>query len=793
MRTPRLSRLSAFVAVVTLPAAALVTAYGSVTTGHGTTGIAARTMAKDAGPVLTAHNTSTSRAVTSPISFTPNEGQATPSVAYVGQGPGATVLFANGAVTVELTRASGRKTTQPTTPAMPTARLTAPAAKRTVSLSLRFLHANPHPRITGTERSPGLVSYFKGANPAMWHTGIAAFRQVVYHDLWPGIDAAFSVNGGVLKYSFTLAPGADPSDIQLAYAGARHLAVDSAGALAITAPGAALRDKAPTARQANGLAVATAYRMLSANSFGFTLGKHRAGVPVVIDPGLDYATYLGGTQDDWSYSIGSDAAGDLYVFGSAASPDFPVTAGAYQNTLNVGTDAIGDADDFFVTKFDPTGTKLIYSTFIGGSGEEQNAYGVVDSSGDAYVAGGTLSTDFPVTGGAYRRQPYPSQLQSVVFELNPAGTKLKFSTYLAPDTEPSGFGRNIALGPDGSVIVAAASRSDFAPTTPGAFQTEYPGGLVASYVARLNASGSRLIYATYLGIPLTGDSPPGVDCTVQAMAVDVHGATYAGLECADGFPTTPGAYQATAGGDGFAGALLVKLDPSGSRLDYATYYGNAEQIIRPDAIAVDAAGDAYVAADVPAGDAPVTPDAYSSDCGSAGLALYCTAIAEFDPSGTGLVYSTYFGGYTGMASYDNPEGLTLDSAGHLYLVGTASTEDIPTTPDAYARTPDGYNSPFFLAVFGKNKLLYATYFGGAGSTVCAGQICGLERGFITIAPQPGSGTVRIGGYTAAGNMPVSPGAFQTVNRSTSTLNLDTWAATLTLPPLDSATTKSQGR
>jgi hypothetical protein len=711
-----------------------------------------------------------------PLTFQPNDGQAAPDVRYLGQAQGVSVLFTETGVTLDLTRA-------------PAHGVTGASAPHT-RVTLAFRQASPQPQITGTGREPGTVNYFGGNNPARWHTGIPAYARVVYHQLWPGIDATFTARDGTLRYWFSLAPGASASEIRLAYTGARHLTIARSGALAITTPAGILRDQAPASTQASAghqTPIASSYRLTGGTSFGFTVGRRAPGAAVTIDPGLDYLTYLGGSQTEASESIDTDAAGNLYVFGFTSSADFPTTPAAYQGQ-NPNPDT---TYSFFVTKLNPTGTSLIYSTFVTGTGEDIDDHGVVDSSGDAYVTGDIAAGNmgnFPTTAGAYRRTPYLSATQSVVFKLNPSGSQLLYSTYLAPDLGTAGLGHDIGLAPGGSVIVAGDTSSDFAPTTPGAFQPSDPGGNDTGYVARLNAAGSGLIYGTYLGAPVTsqaatvGDGGVAPSCFAEGMnlAVDSHGAVYIAGACTAGFLTTAGAYQ-TAATDAFDG-LLVKLDPAGTHLDYATYYGTPPptellgEIVRLDAVAVDSAGDAYVTGDVPAGDVPATPGAYASNCASSpGPGAYCTGIAEFNPSGTGLVYSTYFG-----ANGDELPTIAIDGSGDAYVTGVSSAGDIPTTPGAYQPTPGNFAEAFWLAAFGPggSHLLYATYLGGAGSVETGGP-AGVS-GDITMAPEIRNGAIYLGGYTSADSFPVTPGAYQTKYAGGFS---DTWAAKFDLPEL----------
>jgi hypothetical protein len=385
------------------------------------------------------------------------------------------------------------------------------------------------------------------------------------------------------------------------------------------------------------------------------------------------------------------------------------------------------------------------------------------------------ASGFPITRGAFRTIPYASAQTSVVFKLNPAGSRLLYATYLAPDLIHATDAQQIAVVPDGSVIVGGMTDVDFAPTTPGAFGPSYPGGTSAGWVARLNPAGSGLIYGTYLGAPLTnqasltGGSLPF--CQLDGLTADRNGSAYIADACMPHFPTTPGAYQATARHTG--AGLLVKLAPSGRRLAYATYWGRSVNLVGPGtglppswvspgivAVAVDKKGDAYIAADVLAESIPVTAGAYQSDCTPndpipTEMHPNCGGVAEFNPAGTRLLYSSYFGGnQDGNASNASPAGLAIDASGHMYVVGFAAPGMIPTTSDAFQQAADAnLLFPFFLTVLGKGTLLYSTYFGGSGLKVCFATFCGVD-GSISIAANPGHGSVFMGGTAEAG-MPVS--------------------------------------
>jgi hypothetical protein len=371
---------------------------------------------------------------------------------------------------------------------------------------------------------------------------------------------------------------------------------------------------------------------------------------------LIYSAYMGGVDSSVSIgnSIALDSAGDAYITGQTDATDFPVTSGAFQTACGMGCDYGGNA---IVAELNPTGSALVYSTYLGRSRTDGGAGIAVESSGDAYVVGHTNSVDFPVTPGAFQTTcGNPSSCGSAfVTEMNPTGTALVYSTYLGGSGSDAGTG--IALDSAGNAYVTGSTGAGF-PTTPGAFQTTF-GGNGNAFVARLNATGSALVYSTYLG-GSGGDAG-------NAIAVDSSDHAYVtGITNSTNFPVTPGAYQTTCGscGDGFqtGSAFVTMLNPTGSALGYSTYLGRSGEAFGTG-VAVDSAGDAYVTGS--AGDGfPTTPGAFQTTC--------CGAfVTKFTPTGSFLYYSTYL-------DYGSGAGIVLDGSGNAYVAGIAGN-GFPTT------------------------------------------------------------------------------------------------------------------
>jgi carbohydrate binding protein with CBM6 domain/beta-propeller repeat-containing protein len=400
---------------------------------------------------------------------------------------------------------------------------------------------------------------------------------------------------------------------------------------------------------------------------------------------LVYSTYLGGGFDDSGRGIAVDAAGNAYVTGYTRSSNFPTTTGAFQTTF-------GGYSDAFVTKLNPTGSALVYSTYLGGV----YGYGIaVDAAGNAYVTGDTGLTDLPATAGAF--QPTPGgQGDAFVTKLNPAGSALVYFTYLGGADSDAGSG--IALDASGNAYVMGYTSSSNFPTTTGAFQTTCGGGFYDVFVTKLNPAGSALVYSTYLG-------GSGRDIG-NGVAIDTDGNAYlTGFTESPDFPATPGAFQTTIAETIYGDAFVTKLDASGAALVYSTYLGGSRGETG-NGIAVDAAGNAYVTGNTVSTDFPTTPAAIHPT--NDGNDVFVT---KLNPTGSTLVYSTYLGAGAGY-------GIALDATGDAYVAGFAFWTNFPTTTGAFqpnfgggtfdafvakisdtAQIPAGHPTPFYRTPF----------------------------------------------------------------------------------------------
>jgi hypothetical protein len=520
-----------------------------------------------------------------PLNFEANRGQSDPRVRFLARSPGYTLFLTPAEAVLVLTRPGSQG------PGERESRLTEDGVRvGGAVLRLAFVGANPTPRVAGLEDLPGKANYFLGKDPARWRTQVPTYAKVEYRDLYPGVDLVYYGHRGQLEYDLVLQPGADPARIVLAIQGADRLDVDGQGDLVLHTAGGAVRQRKPVIYQdVDGVRrqIAGGYVLKAAHQVAFQVGVYDASRPLVIDPVLVYSTYLGGSQThEHGLGIAVDSSGNAYVTGSVSfghtSANFPTTAGAFQP-------AFGGSTDAFVTKLDPTGSRLVYSTYLGGSGSDVGASIAADAAGNAFVTGRTSSTNFPTTVGALQPSFGGGWADAFVVKLDPTGSALVYSTYLGggggPDPVggelPGDWGAGIAVDASSNAYVVGSTSSANFPTA-NAVQPA-SGGFHDAFVVKLDPTGSALAYSTYLG----GSSR---DVGV-GIAVDPAGNAYViGSTLSADFPTA-NAVQPASGG--FDDAFVAKLDPTGSALAYSTYLGGSEGEAGK-AIAVDPSGNAYV-------------------------------------------------------------------------------------------------------------------------------------------------------------------------------------------------------
>jgi len=447
---------------------------------------------------------------------------------------------------------------------------------------------------------------------------------------------------------------------------------------------------------------------------------------------LVWSTFLGGILPDRGEGIALDDAGNAYVAGATSSTEFPTTSGAY--------DTIGPIDwdeDVFVTKLNPAGSALVYSTFLGGEYPDAGLAIAIDGLGCAFVTGRTNSNDFPATPTAYDTSLSDSD-DAFVTKLTADGSDLIYSTYLGDMW--SDIGQGIAVDDSGCAYVTGYTNSSDFPTTPGAFDTTADGGWSEgdAFVTKFTPAGDNLVYSTFLA------GEEWMDEAASAIAVDDSGCAYiTGYTGSSTFPVTPGAFDPIPSGlDGF----VTKLNPDGSDLIYSTFLGGNYDYDDGRGIALDDAGQAYITGYTYSLDFPTTPGCFDDTYGGDSDGF----VTCLNSDGSDLVYSSFLGG-----AYDDAgQGIAVDSSGSACVTGHTVSYDFPTTPDAYDITlcddVDLWWDAFMTKVApAGDDLDYSTYLGGW-----------FEESGRAIAVDDDA-NIYVTGYTGSDDFPTTAGAFDT--------------------------------
>lgn len=536
-----------------------------------------------------------------------------------------------------------------------------------------------------------------------------------------------------------VAPGADPRAIELAVAGSVRLRLDGQGNLVLhTTAGDVVEAKPVVYQNVAGRrrVIAGRYVLDGAAQVRFALARYDPHLPLVIDPVLSYSTYMGGTGDDGAYGIAVDAAGNAYVTGVTASNNFPVL-----NAAQLRNRGGSGSNDVFVAKLNPTGTALIYSTYLGGSNDDAGLGIAVDAAGNAYVTGYTTSTDFTVFNALQVRrggESYENSTDAFVAKLNPAGNALVYSTYLGGNSDD--VGTAIAVDSAGDAYATGYTLSPDFPTRDalqracGSCDAQSP--LPDAFIARLNPHGSVLTYSTYLG----GN---GDDRGLGIAVNTTHDIFVTGSTSSSDFPNAF-ALQGAGGGD--SDAFVVRLNAAGNRLLYSDLLGGNDKD-EGRAIAVDAQNNAYVTGYTTSTNFPTTPGAAR---GTYAGGIRDAFVAKVNAAGNTLLYSTLLGG----SDDEVGNGIAVDAAGNAWVTGKTASTDFPATRDGLQRAYGGGGDDAFAAKINATgtALLYSTLLGGGDSDI--GNAIAVDR----------AGNVYVAGATASADFPTKVGALQNATK-----------------------------
>ncbi|MCK6623696.1 MAG: hypothetical protein DPW09_02050 [Anaerolineae bacterium] len=617
-----------------------------------------------------------------PLSFEANQGQVAEPVRFLARGSGYGLFLTPGEMVLVLKPSQTpkpegfQKPSGSDDPLPAIVRLTLPGA-------------DPTPLVVGLDELPGKSHYFIGNDPIRWRTNLAHYSRVKYQAIYPGIDLIFYGRQRQLEYDFVVMPGASPSVILLKFAGVDELELTKQGELFLHTPQGLIVQRTPRIYQEiDGVKQPIAGRYLLKEKgadnglplVGFVVDDYDRSRPLVIDPVLSYSTYLGGSLDDVGQGIGVDSSGNVYIAGETTSTDFPLQS-PFQGVKGAGIDA-------FVTKLNPSGSALLYSTYLGG-GSDDVAYGIaIDSSGNVYLTGRTDSANFPTQSPFQTTQG--GATDAFVSKLNPAGSALIYSTYLGGGDND--VGQDIVADSGGNVYLTGYTESTNFPT-----QTPYQTDQLDrdAFVTRLNTTGSALVYSTYLG-------GSGVD-NGNGIKVDSSGNAYiAGDTASSDFPTqTP--YQTDQTGQD---AFVTKLNAAGSALVYSTYLGGSGADQGLD-LALDNSGNAYITGGTASTNFPTQTPYQTNQPGDD------VFVTKLNTTGSALVYSTYLGGN----ATDRGIGITVDGSDIVHLTGQTDSSNFPLQNPLQATKATGVDVFMSRLNAAGNALVYSTYLGGNGEDV----------------------------------------------------------------------------
>lgn len=586
--------------------------------------------------------------------------------------------------------------------------------------------ANAAPMPQGREKQEAYYNYFIGNDSTKWAANVGLYKEAIVHNVYEGIDQRWYFDNGRLRYDYIVRPGADPSHIQLQIEGANSSVVKGRELVFSTRFGEVKQVELFVYQTIKGKQQPVAARwQRQGKCFGLNLGSYNPAADLVIDP-LVYSTFIGGNIGaEEGSAIVADNSGNAYITGTTGSLNFPVTPGAFDESRAAGIDV-------FVSKLNPYGSALVYSTYIGGASQDYGNDIDLDDSGNVYITG-LAGGNYPVTPGALNFRY--DNTNCFVTKLNPWGTALVYSAFVG-----DGSGASIALDDAGNAYVTGSiSRAlgtfSLFPVTPGAFDGSY-NGEVDAFLFKLNASGSAVIYATYIGgSRIDYGSYVDVDGSGNAYVAGRTNSSTGNYS----FPTTPGAFNESH--KGIYDAFVCKFDSSGSNLVYSTFLGGSAED-RAHCIKVDAWGNAYVTGSTNSADYPVVTGSFDESLNGS----YDIFISKLNPSGSALVYSTFIGG----SDSETPAEIAVDGAGSVYVTGITRSANYPATPgDVYKGMGDVFVSKLNPP---GSVLLYSTIIGG--SNIDIGRSIAID----------GSGQVYITGLTEGNHFPTTPGAYDVLGR-----------------------------
>ncbi|MFN4235400.1 MAG: SBBP repeat-containing protein [Bacteroidia bacterium] len=575
----------------------------------------------------------------------------------------------------------------------------------------------------GKQKQEGYYNYFIGNDDSKHASFVRLYNEVLIKNIYNGIDIRYYFDKGFLRFDYIVHPGAEPNQIVFSLKGSEKTYVNEKGNLVFkTRFGETSLTELNVYQQDKRNTISSSFKAKSKDLWTFQINSYDRTKDLIIDP-LIYSTYIGGSNLDEANGIEVDGNGNAYITGDTYSTEYDILPGAFQYT-------IAGWVDVFITKLNTLGNALIYSTYIGGNGDDIGYDVKVDGNGNTFITGITSSTNYDITTGAYQTTNDGGDYDVFVTKINSNGSSLLYSTYLGGSDLDVGL--NIAIDATGSAYVTGYTYSNNFDITAGAFQTSM-AGFSDAFVTKLNSTGNALVYSTYIG---------GSDYEFSyGLIIDNTGNTYiVGQTLSTDFDITLGAFQTIYGGN--CDVFVTKLNSNGNSLEYSTYIGGSDEDFGYS-IALDNNGNTYITGYTWSTDFDITTGAFqNSNQGS------CDAfITKLNFNGSSLEYSTYLGG----GDWDFGKAITIDGNGNIYITGWTQSINFDTTPGAFQTIYGGGTYDVFVTKFNPSGsgLIYSTYLGGN------------DIEFVSDIDIDANGNAYLTGYTSSTNFDITSGAFQT--------------------------------
>ncbi len=642
------------------------------------------------------------------------------------------------------------------------------------SYKAQFLNANQQVKVEGSLKENFFRNYFTGNDSSQWSSNVAVYHRIKYKALYNGIDVEVYNIGNNMEYDYIVSPGANVNNIKIAYTGAKFIKITNGDLQIKTSLGLNTETK-PIAYQwidGHKQMVACEYQINENNIVSFNFpNNYNKDVELIIDPTLICSGYSGSTADNWAYTATYDALGNIFSGGIVTAIGYPTTTGAYQTTFaGGGTGGYNYPFDICITKYNPTGSNMIYSTYLGGSNNELPSSIYTDAADNLFILGKTYSSNFPITAGAYDVS-YNGGSDLVVCKFNPTGSALLGSSFVGgSDDDGTNISADLAtctslkynyaddsrgdimLDALGNCYVSSCTKSNNFPATAGAFQTTFQGGAQDGCVFKMSNDLSTMQWATYIG----GSD----DDAAYYLDIDPNQNVYVtGGTSSSNFPVTPGTFHQTYGGqiDGF----LSRIQSDGTNILQSTFIGTNEYD-QSYFVQLDSDFDVYVCGQTE-GVYPSSPGVYSNP--NSGQFIH-----KFSPDLSTSIYSTVFGSGT-LVPNISPTAFLVDDCENVYVSGwggqciglgnTGTTAGLPVTSDALQSTTDGCDFYFIVLKKDALSLWYASYFGGGVGTrehVDGGTSRFDKKGIVYQSVCAGCGGLD--------NFPTTPGVYSSTNNST---------------------------